>query len=66
MQWRAQKFEGGRGQFPASVSTENIGEDQIKKRVFKSFNDQFTPQNQVKTKKRSSCFLSSNLLPKIK
>ena len=29
-QRRAQKFEKGRAQFPVSVSTENIGEDQKK------------------------------------
>ena len=34
-----------------AVSTENIGEDQ-KKKVFSSFDVQFTPQNQVKTKKK--------------
>ena len=40
----------GGPQFPAYVSTENIGEDQ--KKVFTSFDVQITLQNQVKTKKK--------------
>ena len=49
-QGRAQKFEKGGAQFPDSVSTEIIGEDQ--KNVFTSSDVQFSPQNQVKNKQK--------------
>ena len=53
-QGRAQKFEkggGGEPQFPAYTFPLKISV-KIKKKVFRSSDVQFTPQNQVKTKKK--------------
>ena len=48
-QGRARNLKKGEPQFPVSVSTENIGEDQ--KKVLASSDVQSTPQNHVKSKK---------------
>ena len=61
IQGRAQKFEKGGPQFPVHTFPLKISVKTKKKKVFTSSDVEFIPQNQVKTKKRStrphmSCF----------